>query len=62
MKCAGRCVQLIVFVGAIREILKTKIYRPDKDWFCVMKTNSETGLAQENLREARISLIRNTDQ
>jgi hypothetical protein len=29
----GRCVQLIVFFGAIREILKKEIYRMDKQNF-----------------------------
>jgi hypothetical protein len=33
-------VQLIVFFGWIREILKREIYKRDKDSFCLLKTKA----------------------
>jgi hypothetical protein len=33
-------VQLIVFLCAIREILKKEIYAPDKEYFCALKTKA----------------------
>jgi len=42
-----RGVQLIVFFAVIREILKRKIYRADKGFFCPMKTKGRVGNAGE---------------
>jgi len=43
--CSEVGVQLIVFLAAIKENLKTKIYGRDKKYFCSMKTKGqfETG-------------------
>jgi len=38
---------LIVFFAVIREILKRKIYRADKGFFCPMKTKGRVGNAGE---------------
>src|SRR6266567_3261414 len=54
MECA---VQLIVFVAAIREILKKKIYYVDKECFCLMKIKSYSGSSSTTGGETRIRRI-----
>jgi len=39
--CSEVGVQLIVFLAAIKENLKTKIYGRDKQYFCSMKTKGQ---------------------
>jgi hypothetical protein len=39
---AGESVQLIVFLCAIREILKKEIYAADKGYFCALKTKARS--------------------
>jgi len=39
--CSEEGVQLIVFLAAIKENLKTKIYGRDKQYFCSMKTKGQ---------------------
>jgi hypothetical protein len=51
-------VQLIVFVAAIREILKREIYSGDKRSFCLVKTKGLLMVAGKFRNESQMQAIR----
>jgi hypothetical protein len=48
---AEDAVQLIVFLAAIREILKKEIYGRDKQRFCWMKTKGKFTGSRKEIRQ-----------
>jgi hypothetical protein len=55
---AEGAVQLIVFVAAIREILKKEIYGQDKQCFCSVKTKGQFGRVRAGIGKSQMSVIR----